>query len=115
MNRKTENGLLGLTNPSEHDLEVFVSEAKRLLVESELEARWMALMIDQMTEEKEFRRSGKPKRRPEEWRKLWFEHVNAVATAHKMDLNVAGEIARRIEAVLQHDFNLQFRKERETS
>ncbi len=100
MNQR-ERDQAGLKNLSDEDLQAVCQDARYSLVESELVLCSHKLILAQAAEEMEFRKSGKPKRPREDWRRQWFEAVSEIAAAHGLDLTIVWEVAKKVEAELK--------------
>ena len=98
-----ERNEAGLKNLSDEELQTICKDVESSLVESEIILCSRKLGLARAAEEMEFRKSGKPKRPPEDWRRQWFEDVSEIAAAHRLDPSVVWEVARKVEANFKHD------------
>jgi|SRR5215471_21772681 len=95
-----EQNKTNLRNFSDEELRAALEGHRDLHIEAELRGRGARLGIAQVEEEQEFRKSGKPKRPREEWRRLWQKEVADVATALRVDLARVTDLALQIEKEL---------------
>jgi hypothetical protein len=105
----------GLKNLSDEELQTICKDVESSLVESEIIVCSRKLGLARAAEEMEFRKSGKPKRPPEDWRRQWFEDVSEIAAAHRLDPSIVWEVARKVESNLKHDYDSQFGQDCEPS
>jgi hypothetical protein len=85
---------------SDEELRAALEGHRDLHIEAELRARGARLGMAQVEEEREFRKSGKPRRLREEWQRLWQKEVADVATALGVDLARVTDVALQIEKEL---------------
>ena len=86
---------------SDKELRVVLEGHRDLHIEDELRLRGERLRLAQIEEEREFRKSGKPNRPPEEWPRLWQKEVEDVAIAFGVDLERVIELALKVEKELR--------------
>ena len=98
----------GLKSLSEEDLKAVCRDVEIDAVEAEITLLSYRLLLAIATEEMDFRKSGKPKRDPESWRREWFDGVNGIAAAHRLEVAMVWEIARKVEAHSEREFRSRF-------
>jgi hypothetical protein len=81
---------------SDEELEAVAECERSLLVEAELKKRYCRWQIAVLEEEKEFRRSRKPRRPAKEWENLWHREVEDVAATCGVSLGYVAEIALKV-------------------
>lgn len=101
MEQEPENGGGNLGTLSDQELDAFDRIVDRCLIESELGVRYGKLKLDQITEEVEFRKSGRHRRPPDEWDALWVAAVNEIGEGHGLTAKDVWELARNVVAWLE--------------
>jgi hypothetical protein len=95
---KKQNGERNLEDMSDAELNSLSDFCERQFVEAEMAIRFCQLQIAMAEEELEFRKSGKTKRSPEEWKREWTHGVSHIAQEHGLDLSAAWQLANQVVA-----------------
>jgi sugar phosphate isomerase/epimerase len=81
---------------SDEELDAIVEGARSLRVEAELKMRLVRYELGMVMEEKEWRKSGKPRKSAEDWEKYWNDEVEEAARICNVDLGYVAEIALKL-------------------